>query len=67
MTREQFAFEELDARRAEDAMFPVPTEPDSKVWPACALSRLDGAGRRKSMLYSLASADALFRWAESRD
>ena len=34
MTREQFAFEELDARRAEDAMFPVPPDPDSKDWPS---------------------------------
>ena len=67
MTREQFAFEELDARRAEDAMFPVPPEPDSKDWPAYALTRRDRAGRRKSMGYSRASADALVRWAESQD
>ena len=67
MTREQFAFEELDARRAEAAMFSVPPEPDSKDWPAYALARRDRAGRRKAMGYSRASADALVRWAEARD
>ena len=67
ISRQDWAFEELDARRAEAAMFPVPPEPDSKDWPAYALARRDRAGRRKAMGYSRASADALVRWAEAQD
>jgi hypothetical protein len=67
MTREQFAFDELDARAAEDARFPVPPDPRSEDWAVYALARRDRAGRRKAMGYSRAAADALVRWARARD
>jgi hypothetical protein len=67
MTREQFAFDELDARAAEDARFPVPPDPMSEDWAAYALARRDRAGRRKAMGYSRASADMLVAWAMARE
>jgi len=67
MTREQFAFKELDARAAEDARFPVPPDPYSEDWRAYARLRRNRAWRRKAMGYSRATADALVRWARARD
>lgn len=67
MTREQFAFDELDARAVEDAMFPVPPDPQSDDWATYARTRRDRAARRKAMGYSRASADALVAWARARD
>ncbi len=67
MTREQFAFDELDARAIEDARFPVPPDPYSEDWRAYALTRRDRAGRRKAMGYSRATADALVDWARARE
>lgn len=67
MTREQFAFDELDARAIEDARFPAPPDPNSDDWREYALTRRDRAGRRKAMRYSRATADALVDWARARE
>ena len=67
MTREQFAFDELDARAAEDAKFPAAPDRGLPEWDEYAAIRGARAKRRKSMGYSRASADALVAWAHAQD
>ena len=66
-TREQFAFDELDARRAEDARFPEPPHPYSDDWEEYAMQRRFRALRRKACGYSRKTADDLVAWAEAQD
>ena len=67
MTRQEWAFAELDARRVEDAAFPAPPHPWSHEWAAYARQRRFRADRRKAMGYSRATADALAAWAAMQE
>lgn len=67
MTREQFAFEEMDARAIEDARFPTAPSVSSTDWIEYAQMRRNRAQRRKAMGYSRATANALVEWARARE
>lgn len=67
MTRSDFAYTELDARRREDARFPAPPDPSSPDWAEYARTRRNRARRRKAMGYSRAAADALVAWAAAQE
>lgn len=67
MTREEFAFNELEARTREDARFPTAPHPWSEEWEEYARMRRDRANRRKSMGYSRATVNALVQWARMQD
>lgn len=67
MTREQFAFDELDARAIEDAAFPVAPDSNSPEWEQYARMRSNRAARRKAMGYSRKTADTLVAWAMARE
>lgn len=64
MTRQEWAFAELDLRRSEQARFPVEPpygHPDRAEF--ARMKRLR-AYRRKAMGYSRATAASLVQWAE---
>jgi hypothetical protein len=66
-TRQEWAFAELDHRRAEDARFPVEPHRWSDDWPAYAQMKRRRSLRRKAMGYSRATATELVAWAERMD
>ena len=63
MTREDWAFAELDQRRAEDDRFREPPYPQTQEWQDFARMKRARAYRRKAMGYSRATAAALVEWA----
>jgi hypothetical protein len=67
MTRVGFAYAELDARRREDARFPVAPDPSSPDWAEYARTRRNRARRRKAMGYSRAAANDLVAWAAAQE
>ena len=67
MCRQDWAFAELDARRDEDARFPIAPHPWSDEWPEYARQRLLRARRRKAMGYSRKTADELVAWAAAME
>ncbi len=67
MTREQWAFTELDTRRTEDARFPTEPMRGSPEWDAYAQMKLNRARRRKARGYSRGAAYTLVAWAEDQD
>lgn len=67
MTREQWAFAELDRRRAEERRFPVEPPYGDPARPAFARMKRQRAMRRKAMGYSRGTAFALVQWAERKD
>ena len=67
MTRVDFAYAELDARRLEDARFPVAPHPFSDDWAEYARTRRNRARRRMAMGYSRAAANDLVAWAAAQE
>lgn len=67
MTREQWAFTELDLRRAEDTRFPVEPMRGTPEWDAFAQMKRNRASRHKARGYSRGAAFALVAWAEDQD
>lgn len=67
MTRQQWAFTELDLRRQEDARFPIEPAYGHPDRPAFNRMKLQRARRRKNMGYSRATARDLVAWAEAQD
>lgn len=67
MTREQWAFAELDLRRVEDARFPAEPTAGTPAWDAFAQMKRRRATRRKARGYSRGAASALVAWAASQD
>lgn len=67
MTREQWAYEELDLRQAEDIRFPVEPPYGHPDRPDFNRMKLQRAKRRKAMGYSRATANALVQWAAQRE
>lgn len=67
MTRQEWAFAELDYRRAEYERFPMEPHRWSDDWPAYAQMKRRRALRRKTMGYSRATATELVAWAERMD
>lgn len=67
MTRQDWAFAELDRRRAEDKRFPVEPLRGTRRWYEFARMKRSRAARRKAMGYSRATAQALIDWAARAD
>lgn len=67
MTRQQWAFNELDLRREEDARFPVDPPYGHPDRPAFARMKRHRAARRKSMGYSRSTANDLITWAKQME
>lgn len=67
MTRQEWAFTELDIRRQEDARFPVDPPYGHPDRPTFNRMKLQRAKRRKAMGYSRATANSLVAWAEEQD
>ncbi len=61
MTAQQWAFAELDIRRAENARFPV------QPCPGSAAMHIARKRRRQARGYSKMTADGLVSWAEQQD
>ena len=66
-TQLDWALDELDQRRAEDAMFPTEPDRDAPEWHAFAQMKFRRAQRRKRQGYSRATADGLVAWAIQRE
>jgi len=67
MTREQWAFTELDLRTAEDRRFPVEPPYGHEDRPSFNRMKHQRAKRRKAMGYSRASANDLVAWAKQME
>lgn len=61
MTAQQWAFAELDQRRAENARFPI------QPCPGSAAMHMERKRRRRERGYSKKTADDLVAWAEEQD
>lgn len=61
MTRFDWAFAELDIRRAENARFPV------QPCPGSAQMHMERKRRRRERGYTKKDADALVAWAQEQD
>lgn len=67
MTRQEWAFNELDKRTAEDRRYPVEPARGSKRWHAFARMKRRRAERRKDMGFSRKTAEQLVEWARTMD
>ena len=67
ISRQDWAFEEMEIRRAEDARFPQAPHPYSDEWDAYAMQRRCRAQRRKARGYSRKTADDLVAWAQAQE
>ena len=67
ISRQDWAFEEMEIRRAEDARFPQAPHPYSDEWDAYAMQRRCRALRRKARGYSRKTADDLVAWAQAQE
>lgn len=61
MTRFDWAFAELDLRRAENARYPV------QPCPGSAAMHMDRKRRRRDRGYTKKTSDVLVAWAEAQD
>lgn len=62
-----WAFAELDARRAEDARFPAEPVRGTREWSAYARMKGERARRRKALRYSRKTAEGLVAHAARVD
>lgn len=61
MTRQEWAFTELDLRREENARFPI------QPCPGSTAMHMERKARRKARGYTKKTADDLVAWAEEQD
>jgi hypothetical protein len=61
ITAQQWAYAELDLRRAENARFPI------QPCPGSAAMHMERKNRRKDRCYTKDTADRLVAWAEEQD
>ena len=66
-TQLDWAFDELDRRRAEDAVFTSDPGPGDPRWGAFAQMKFARAQRRKRAGYSRGTANALVVWAQEQE
>lgn len=67
MTRQDWAFAELDLRTQEDRRFPVEPPYGHEDRPEFNRMKLQRAKRRKAMGYSRATANDLVAWAKQME
>lgn len=67
MTRQQWAYAEMDIRRAEESRFPNTPPYGHPDRPAFNRMKLQRAKRRKAMGYSRQAAADLVTWAEQQE